>query len=113
MTVRGLAQLQCKEVVERVSDYLGDELAPDDRAWPPTWIEAEGPLAPCVRGIHVCRPEDLEHWIHEELWEVEVDGEQTNGLDCLVVRRARLARRIDAWSDRGAERFAEASIAHA
>ena len=31
MSVRGLAQLECREVVERVSDYLGDALAPDDR----------------------------------------------------------------------------------
>ena len=81
-------------------------------AWPDTWIEADGPLAACVRGIHVCRPDDLAHWLHDELWEVEADGDQTSGLDCLVVRRARLVRKIDAWSD-GAGRFAEASIAHA
>jgi len=82
-------------------------------AWPDTWIEVVGPLASCVRGIHVCRPDDLAHWLHDELWEVEADGDQTSGLDCLVVRRARLVRRIDAWSDGGARQFAEASIAHA
>jgi hypothetical protein len=32
MSVRGLAQLECREVVERVTDFLGDALVPADRA---------------------------------------------------------------------------------
>jgi len=61
----------------------------------------------------VCRTIDLAHWLHEELWQVEADGDQLEGLDCIVVRRARLLRRIDAWTDGGAARFADACIAHA
>jgi hypothetical protein len=85
------------------------------RAWPAVgeWIETIGELAPCVRGVHVCRAEDLAHWIHDELWELETDGDHVEGLDCLVVPRARLVRRIDAWSDGGARAFAEACVAHA
>jgi hypothetical protein len=88
-------------------------------AWPApgpdalgAWVEVEGPLAPCARGIHVCRPFELAHWIHDELWELEVDGEQTPGLDCIVVPRARLVRRIPAWGEQ-AQRFAEACVEHA
>ncbi|HEX3770863.1 MAG TPA: hypothetical protein VHV30_08375 [Polyangiaceae bacterium] len=84
-------------------------------AWPAgAWVEAEGPLAPCSRGIHVCRPGDLAHWIHDdELWELEVDGEPIEGLDCLVVARARLVRPIEGWRPDGGRRFAAACVAHA
>ena len=79
---------------------------------PGAWVEVDGPLSPCTRGVHACRPFDLAHWIHDELWELEVGGEQTAGLDCVVVSRARLVRRIEAWSAQ-AQRFAEACVAHA
>jgi hypothetical protein len=80
---------------------------------PGAWVEVDGPLVPCARGVHVCRSVDLPHWLHDELWETETDGEQLAALDCLVVRRARLVRRIDAWSRGGAARFADACIEHA
>ena len=32
MTVRDPARLECREVVELVTDFLGDAMAPDDRA---------------------------------------------------------------------------------
>jgi len=79
---------------------------------PGAWVSAEGPLEPCARGVHVCRAIDLAHWIHDELWEVETSGESIVGADCLIVRGARLVRRIDAWAD-GRHRFAQASIDHA
>src|SRR5258708_6519958 len=74
------------------------------------WVEAVGPLALCARGVHVCRTSDLAHWIHDELWEVEADGDRIEGLDCVVVRRARLVRRIDDWGAAGGRRFADASV---
>jgi hypothetical protein len=78
-------------------------------AWTPgLWVEAEGPLALCERGIHLLRPGDVAHWIHEELWRVEYEGDVIEGLDCLVVRRARLVEPVRAWSDGGASRFARA-----
>jgi hypothetical protein len=87
--------------------------------WPPCadgspgeWIDVDGVLAPCARGIHVCRDIDLAYWIHDELWDVEVEGPAVEGVDCLVVARARLLRRIDAWTE-GRHRFARASIEHA
>jgi hypothetical protein len=80
---------------------------------PGAWVQAEGGLALCANGSHLCRAQDLAHWLHDELWETEAGGDQIEGLDCLVVRRARLTRRIDAWSLGGAARFAEACAQHA
>ncbi len=81
---------------------------------PGAWVDAGlGPLELCVRGAHVCRPADLAYWLSDELWQVEVGGEQISGIDCLVVRRARLVQRLDRWRDGVAARFAEASIEHA
>jgi hypothetical protein len=80
---------------------------------PGAWVETKGPLELCVNGTHVCRAGELAHWLHDELWEVEVDGEQIEGIDCLVARRARLIRRVDAWHDGGAARFAAACAEHA
>ncbi|HMJ53079.1 MAG TPA: hypothetical protein VK540_13415 [Polyangiaceae bacterium] len=77
------------------------------------WVDAEGSLELCVRGAHVCRAVDLAYWLHDELWETQVDGEQMEGIDCLVVRRARLVGRIDAWQKGGATGFAEACAEHA
>jgi hypothetical protein len=83
--------------------------APGDGA-PGAWVQAEGPLAPCARGVHVCRAVDLPYWIHDELWEVEAEGEFVEGTDCVVVRRARLVHRVAAWDGPGARRFAEACV---
>jgi hypothetical protein len=80
---------------------------------PGAWVEAVGPLALCENGAHVCRAFELAHWLHDELWETETDGDELLGLDCLVVRRARLVRRIDAWHQGGAARFAAACVEHA
>jgi hypothetical protein len=79
-------------------------------AAPGAWVVTEGPLELCVRGAHVCRPGDLAHWLHDELWEVEADPDHVEGIDCLVVRRARLVRRIDAWHEGGAARLARACL---
>ena len=76
------------------------------------WVEADGPLESCGRGAHVCRPHELAFWIHDELWEVEADGAQLAGFDCMVVERARLVRRIEEWQRGGAARFARACVEH-
>jgi hypothetical protein len=80
---------------------------------PGEWVEAEGALTMCDRGAHLCRPVDLSYWIHDELWEVETEGESIAGIDCLIARRARLVRRIEAWDGDGAARFGEAAAKHA
>jgi hypothetical protein len=72
------------------------------------WVEAQGPLAVCSNGAHVLRPPELAHWMHEELWRAEIDGERIEGGDCIVARRARLTDRIDPWSEGEGVRFARA-----
>jgi hypothetical protein len=80
---------------------------------PGPWVTTTGALELCVNGSHVCRTGDLAHWMHDELWELEAEGDQLEGLDCLVVRRARLVRRLHSWDDKGAAAFAEACARHA
>jgi hypothetical protein len=64
--------------------------------------------------VHACRADQLAYGMHEELWRIELDGEQIAGPDCLVAARARLVERVDAWSEaRGAQRFAAAVRDHA
>jgi hypothetical protein len=77
---------------------------------PGAWVETEGPLGACRRGAHVCLASDLPYWIGEELWEVEASGDQVEGVDCLVVRRARLVREVTAWRE-GAVQFAAYAVA--
>jgi hypothetical protein len=67
----------------------------DDGAGP--WIEA-GAVSPCREGIHACRIADLAYWLHEELWEVELDGEIQESHRKIVGRRGRLLRRLHPWS---------------
>jgi hypothetical protein len=80
---------------------------------PGPWIEVDGPLALCSRGVHLCAPTDLAHWLHDELWHVESDGDPIQGIDCFIVRRARLVRRVDVWSHEGSARFARSCVDHA
>jgi hypothetical protein len=80
---------------------------------PGPWIEVEGPLVPGRSGLHACLPESLAYWLHDELWEVELDGDVVRAEDVVVARRARLSRPVDAWSTGVATRFLAASCAHA
>ena len=80
---------------------------------PGTWVEISGVIEPCVRGAHLCRIYDLPYWLHDELWELEHAGEQAEGIDCVVVQRARLVRRFDGWQRDGARQFLAASARHA
>ena len=80
---------------------------------PGVWLQSQEPLAVCESGVHVCSTEQLAHWLHEELWLVEVDGPELPGIDCRVTTRARLVREVEGWRQGGAARFAEAARDHA
>jgi hypothetical protein len=86
-----------------------------DTRWPPagSWVDAGGPLADCVRGVHACRTEELLDWLDDELWEIELAGDVRTGEDMLVAERGRLVRRLERWNDGLATEFAGACAARA
>jgi hypothetical protein len=92
----------------RVSPFAGSTWEPAEEGRPGAWEEVEGALAMCANGIHACRAEQLPYWLDEELWVVEVTGVALEDHRKLVARRARLVRRIEAWTPRMARRFAHA-----
>lgn len=78
------------------------------------WLEADAPLALCRAGVHACGADQLAFWLHEELWRVELDGELSQGIDCVIASRGRLVARVDVWSEAGgAQRFSAAVRDHA
>jgi hypothetical protein len=69
------------------------------RHWSPgEWVEGEG--------LSACERQHLPLWIWEELWEIELDGEVVRRAHKLRATRARLGRRVDAWSPSTAASFA-------
>jgi hypothetical protein len=70
------------------------------------WLEVAGDLKPCSNGLHLCRPKDLLGWLNEEIYEAEYDGEIIECDGKVVVRRARLIRRIKNWNETTARLFA-------
>ena len=80
---------------------------------PGRWIESAQPLRPCKSGIHACSAPELAHWLHDELWIVELDGRLVEGVDSVVAERGRLTKHVEAWAGGGAARFARAARDHA
>jgi hypothetical protein len=79
-----------------------------DGAWKPgKWMpEIKGDLEPCENGYHLCRPQDLVRWLDEAIYEVEYEGERVDADDKIVVRKARLLRKVESWDERTARLFA-------
>jgi hypothetical protein len=76
--------------------------------WPESgWVEATGPLEACRNGIHACRIDDLPHWIGDDLWAVEVEGEVQAAPNGVLARRGRLVERVQQWADGAAREFAD------
>jgi hypothetical protein len=73
---------------------------------PGKWMPKLDDLDPCVRGYHLCRVDDLPHWIAPTLWLVEYRGERIDAEDKVVVAQARLIRQLTGWNTRTARLFA-------
>ena len=73
---------------------------------PGTWVER-------IDGISACESRHLPMWIREELWEVELDGMVQAVGHKLLASRARLSRRVEAWSPELAGRFAQFCLGRA
>lgn len=71
-------------------------------------LSVRGTLIPCENGLHLCRLDDLLEWLGPAIWLAQVpDGvEEIACPDKVVVRTARLERRLTTWNRRTARLFA-------
>ena len=78
-----------------------------DAQWiPGEWMPSIEEIEPCKSGYHLCRRQDLIHWLNEEIWEAEYQGEMIIDDNKIVVQQARITKRIDTWNERTARLFA-------
>ena len=74
---------------------------------PGKWMPPiKGALAPCANGYHLCREHDLIHWLGPTIYEAEHRGDRVDDADKVVVREARLLRKVEAWTETAARLFA-------
>jgi len=74
---------------------------------PGKWMPAiDGELEPCDNGYHLCRKKHLVEWLNAEIYEAEYRGEILRASNKVVVREARLVRRVETWTERTARLFA-------
>jgi len=74
---------------------------------PGDWMpKIKGDLIPCENGYHLCRPQDLIHWLDKDIYEAEYRGDIVEDNDKVVVRQVRLVRKVDKWNNKTARLFA-------
>jgi hypothetical protein len=74
---------------------------------PGDWMpKVKGTLVPCRNGYHLCREQDLIKWLGPTIYEAEYRGARKDDTDKIVVRQARLIRKVETWNDRTARLFA-------
>jgi hypothetical protein len=73
---------------------------------PGEWWEIGGEIIACENGLHACRRADLVNWLGPCIHELEHEGEIIDGGDKVVVRKARLVRTLETWSERTQRLFA-------
>lgn len=78
---------------------------PPTESEPGDWTATSQPLEPCRAGLHLCRATDLSLWLNAELYAVEADGPVVEYESFVLTHRARLLRRIWAWTPDVARRF--------
>src|SRR3990167_9329525 len=72
-------------------------------AWMPP---VEGALVLCANGYHLCRRRDLIRWLGPAIYVAEARGAMIHDDTKVVVREARLVRRLETWNERTARLFA-------
>jgi len=73
---------------------------------PGDWMPpVKGKLIACENGYHLCREGDLIKWLGPAIFEAEYRGERLDTGNKIVVRQARLLRRLN-WDERIARHFA-------
>jgi len=73
---------------------------------PGDWMPpVKGKLIACENGYHLCREGDLIKWLGPAIFEAEYRGERLDADNKIVVRQARLLRRLN-WDEHIARHFA-------
>ena len=75
-------------------------------------IPAKSKIVPCVTGFHLVEAKDLVSWLGPVIWEAEYEGESVDHGDKIVVRKARVTRKLDTWNERTARLFAADCAEH-
>ena len=70
--------------------------------WMP-WIEH---ISPCESGYHLCREQDLIHWLGPDIYEAEALGKTITDDNKVVCQSARLLHKLNTWNDKTARLFA-------
>src|SRR5512139_2145039 len=79
-----------------------------DGTWTPgKWTTpVKGELELCNNGYHLCEEKYLIDWLDAAIYEAEYKGQIVVGDNKVVVRRVRLLRKIETWTERSAREFA-------
>jgi len=77
-----------------------------DGETPGDWMPRIKRMEPCASGYHICREQDLVHWLGPVIYTAEYRGEVIEDKHKIVVGEARLLRRIEEWDERTARLFA-------
>ncbi len=75
-------------------------------------IPAKRTIVPCQTGFHLVEAKDLVRWLGPVIWEAEFEGESIDHGDKLVVRKARVIRKLHNWNERTARLFAADCAEH-
>ena len=78
------------------------------------WRKVTGPLVPCRNGLHGCTREQLDQWVDDELWLLEVDPSLPVLVleDKIVSTKARITKQVVAWNERTARLWAADCAEH-
>lgn len=93
-----------EKMLYKVLGTAGEAIHGGTGKWPlPTggqpgeWLTVDGVIEPCSNGLHLCRRGDLIRWLGPRIYTAEYSGEIVECDDKVVVRKARLMRRLDTW----------------
>jgi hypothetical protein len=73
---------------------------------PGEWVSA--PADRIAAWVYACRPDDLPHWLSDELWRIDLEEPVRQARYQIASPRARLVERVTAWDPAMAQGYATA-----
>jgi hypothetical protein len=74
------------------SDYL------PRRGKPGKWLPKIKELYMCESGYHVCLKKDLQNWLNDDLYVVEIRGGMIDGDDKVAAEQMRFIKKVEGWN---------------